>query len=117
MAEKVYIVEEGVWDCTPYEGYDDWWTVVVCDTFESACNYIRSRLIEIFNDFKKWYEEHPDCRSESPIENMFRRDYTFDPNNLPDDAQLGMDKTFVTYGDGEDGRGFIIHEHEIKHYD
>lgn len=118
MLDKVYVVENGAWDCDPYEGYNDWGVVAVCDTFESACNYIRSRLTEKFNEFKTWRTENPDYCSDLSLEEAFRHArYTYDPNNLPVDAMIGMNMEFITYGDDDEGWGFIIREHEIKHYD
>jgi len=107
MADKVCVVIGG-----NEKGYKAEAIEVICDSFESACNYIRKELLLILGEeakdwagsclsFQEWLDDNG---------------YKYDLEHLPSNDDL---KSAYCYQDikGHIRNYFAIRIYEIKHYD
>lgn len=125
MADKVYVVIDGYINHLDYDRGDGHSIVCICDSFESACNYIRTSLFDSSILEQKSYERMCERRQISAqhiskpmtfYEYWRGCGYRFDPRDLPKNDDL---KEVFTYQYDTDGceSYFKILEKDLEHYD
>ena len=121
MLDEVWTVHKDEWFEDYYDGYSIRILEEICDSFESACNYVRNRLTEVADyersSYNNIHAENPSYCEGMTFEEVFADDgYTFDPDNLPDNDSFAEKYTYFNDGCGR-GAGYLIRRCEIKHYD
>lgn len=118
MADKVFAVIGGFDNDMDYEHWQEENIECVCDSFESACNYIRKVLGDIASKEKDIYADPGDSyyRDDyATFEGYWKNEgYQYDPDKLPsNDIFEGQ----YVYRQGLGIEYYVIKAHEIKHYD
>lgn len=116
MANKVYVVHDICVNTEDWDLGDTDDIACICDSFESACNYIRKELLLILGEeAKKWAGS---CLSFQ--EWLDDNGYKYDFEHLPSNDVLKTDEfVYSRYNQYQDEaiRKFYIDEVDLKHYD